>query len=81
MGRVNAATRWAECRSTRGLIATPHALASEAGLAVLERGGNAVDAAIAAGGAIAVVYHVAHTPRGRDRPRSRRVPTIAGPAT
>jgi len=56
MGRVNAATRWAECRSTRGLIATPHALASEAGLAVLERGGNAVDAAIAAGGAIAVVY-------------------------
>jgi gamma-glutamyltranspeptidase/glutathione hydrolase len=56
MGRVNAATRWAECRSTRGLIATPHALASKAGLAVLERGGNAVDAAIAAGAAIAVVY-------------------------
>ena len=37
-------------------MATPHALASEAGLAVLKRGGNAVDAAIAAGAAIAVVY-------------------------
>ena len=51
-----AATRWPEARATRGLVATPHALASEAGLAVLQRGGNAVDAAIAAGAAIAVVY-------------------------
>src|SRR2546426_5310468 len=54
--RMTAPTRWPETHATRGLVATPHALASEAGLAVLERGGNAVDAAIAAGAAIAVVY-------------------------
>jgi gamma-glutamyltranspeptidase/glutathione hydrolase len=53
---VTAATRWPEAHASRGLVATPHALASEAGLAVLARGGNAVDAAIAAGAAIAVVY-------------------------
>jgi gamma-glutamyltranspeptidase/glutathione hydrolase len=53
---VTAATRWPETRAARGLVATPHALASEAGLAVLRRGGNAMDAAIAAGAAVAVVY-------------------------
>ena len=53
---VRPTTRWPEARAQRGLIATPHALASEAGLAVFRSGGNALDAAIAAAITIAVVY-------------------------
>jgi gamma-glutamyltranspeptidase/glutathione hydrolase len=43
-------------RPARGLVASPHALASEAGAAVLRRGGNALDAAVASAVTIAVVY-------------------------
>jgi oxamate amidohydrolase len=39
-----------------GMITTPHYLASQAGLKVLQEGGNAVEAAIAAAAAIGVVY-------------------------
>jgi gamma-glutamyltranspeptidase/glutathione hydrolase len=45
-----------EARARRGLVASPHVLASEAGRDVFRGGGNALDAAIAAATTIAVVY-------------------------
>ena len=49
-------TRWPESRAPRGMVASPHALASASGVAALREGGNALDAAIAAAATIAVVY-------------------------
>ncbi len=43
-------------RSYNGMVVTPHHLASQAGLRVLQEGGNAVEAMIAAASTIAVVY-------------------------
>lgn len=39
-----------------GMVVTPHYLASQAGIDVLQRGGNAIEAAIAAAATVAVVY-------------------------
>ncbi|MFT9216823.1 MAG: gamma-glutamyltransferase, partial [Acetobacter malorum] len=43
-------------RSTRGMVTSPHHLASQAGLDVLKDGGTALDAVIATAAALAVVY-------------------------
>lgn len=43
-------------RTYRGMVTAPHHLASQAGLRVLQEGGNAVEAMIAAASTIAVVY-------------------------
>jgi gamma-glutamyltranspeptidase len=53
---VTTPTRGPQTPTRRGLVASPHVLASESGLAVLRNRGNAVDAAIAAAITIAVVY-------------------------
>jgi gamma-glutamyltranspeptidase len=42
--------------ATRGMVTSPHSLASSAGVDVLRAGGSAIDAAIAASAVLAVVY-------------------------
>ena len=53
---VIAPTRWPEAHSHAGLVASPHALASEAGAHAFDLGGNALDAALGAAITVAVVY-------------------------
>jgi gamma-glutamyltranspeptidase/glutathione hydrolase len=71
-------TERTHAEGTTWAIATPHALASEAGARAFERGGSAIDAALAAATALAVVYPhmcgvggdlfaVVHRPEGDTR--------------
>src|ERR1700719_1072665 len=53
-----------ELRGTFGAIASTHWLASAAGLAVLERGGNGIDAAVAAGFVLQIVEPHLNGPGG-----------------
>jgi len=53
-----------EIRGTFGVVASTHWLASSAGMAMLEKGGNAFDAAVAAGFTLQVVEPHLNGPRG-----------------
>src|SRR5512132_4521891 len=61
--RVEFTTR-PELRGTFGMVSSTHWLASAAGMAVLERGGNAFDAAAAAGFVLQVVEPHLNGPGG-----------------
>jgi gamma-glutamyltranspeptidase/glutathione hydrolase len=53
-----------EIRGTFGVVASTHWLASSAGMAILERGGNAFDAAVAAGFVLQIVEQHLNGPGG-----------------
>ncbi len=56
MQRGTTQTATANATSYKGMVTSPHWRASEAGVAVLRRGGNAIEALVAAGAALSVLY-------------------------
>jgi gamma-glutamyltranspeptidase/glutathione hydrolase len=54
-------------RSDAGMVSTAHPLATEAGVRMLEMGGNAADAAVAAGFAVAIVEPTMNSIGGRNQ--------------
>ena len=86
MGEIPEFTTRPELAGTFGMVASTHWLASAAGMAVLEQGGNAFDAAVAAGlvlqvtephlngpgGEVPVIAH--HADRGRPSCSAGREP-------
>ena len=86
MPSVQEFTTRPELRGTFGMVASTHWLASAAGMAVLERGGNAFDAAVAAGFSLQVVEPHLNGPGG-DLPailydaKSEEVVVVCGQGT
>jgi oxamate amidohydrolase len=52
---VRTLSGWLDPMGQKGMVTTPHYLASQAGISVLKNGGNAIDAAIAAASTLSVV--------------------------